>query len=621
MAFCLQPVIQVDPEKCVNCHKCVEACPLKLCNDGSGTSVVVNSDLCLGCGECVKACTHGARHGIDDSESFFNAVNQHIPFIAISAPSVASEFDYKKFNSFLVSLGAEAIFDVSFGAELTIKSYLEYMKTKKPDCVISQPCPVIVDYIQLYHPELIPWLAPVDSPMMHTIKMIREYFPQYENVKILVVSPCYAKRHEFNECGVSCWNVTFHSFSEFIKDNGINIDTYEEREFDGPHAERGVLFPIPGGLMRTAAREVPLISNLTRKIEGKPDVYNYLFNLAAKKRAGEKPLFQLVDCLNCSRGCNFGGGTDNNGRDIDEVESRIENLAQRNIAAQKRHEKKFHLFSFGSKKTGSPYSALVNKYWKPGLYDRTYQDLSHIFFDEVKLPTDAEIKSVFQKMHKRTERDILDCGACGYNNCHDMAVAIYNGFNRPENCRHYMTLEIAELIEQMNSNVDSIGRLLDDCTNSYAGLDEYSRQGNNGIGTVSDAINKIDSYSESLSNTTHLIKKIADRTNLLALNASIEASHAGSAGSGFGVVAQEIRKLAENTNKETATIQKNLSEITSLIANSVQNASGTKEVFAHVVSLTDTVRQHHEKILETIKMQQSQTKKMIETISGVNNEL
>jgi ferredoxin len=46
----LPPVIDIDPEKCENCHKCISVCPVKFCNDGSGEEVHVNSDLCIGCG-------------------------------------------------------------------------------------------------------------------------------------------------------------------------------------------------------------------------------------------------------------------------------------------------------------------------------------------------------------------------------------------------------------------------------------------------------------------------------------------------------------------------------------------------------------------------------------------
>ena len=91
----------------------------------------------------------------------------------------------------------EAFFDVSFGAELTVKSYINYIKKNNPATVIAQPCPAIVNYIQIYRPELIEYLSPCDSPMLHTVKMIHKYYPQYAQHKVIAVSPCYAKKREF----------------------------------------------------------------------------------------------------------------------------------------------------------------------------------------------------------------------------------------------------------------------------------------------------------------------------------------------------------------------------------------------------------------------------------------
>ena len=192
----LSKIIKIDEEKCISCHKCIAACPIKFCNDGSKDCVNVNNDMCIGCGACILACTHSARHIIDDSDDFFNSLSKKEKFIAISAPALISTFpdNYKKFIAYLENIGIETIFDVSFGAELTVKSYIDFIKEKNPKTVIAQPCSAIVTYIQIYQPELLAYLAPVDSPMIHTIKMIDEYFPQYKNYNVLVISPCIAKK-------------------------------------------------------------------------------------------------------------------------------------------------------------------------------------------------------------------------------------------------------------------------------------------------------------------------------------------------------------------------------------------------------------------------------------------
>lgn len=305
----LSHILDVNEEKCVNCHKCIAVCPIKYCNDGSGNTVKVNNDMCIGCGACIKACTHDARSYCDDTKKFTEALTRKEKMVAIVAPAIAANLpgEYLKINTLLKELGIDAVFDVSFGAELTVKSYVDHIVNNKPKAVISQPCPAIVTYIQIYQPELLQYLAPADSPMMHTMKMIKKYYTKYSNHKIVVISPCVAKRREFEEVGIGDFNVTIKSLKKLIDDNEIDLSQYSETEYDNPPAERAVLFSTPGGLLRTAEREVPTIGQISRKIEGQGSIYPYLENLNQQIISGYAPV--LIDCLNCHVGCNGGPGT------------------------------------------------------------------------------------------------------------------------------------------------------------------------------------------------------------------------------------------------------------------------------------------------------------------------
>jgi iron only hydrogenase large subunit-like protein len=319
----LASIIAVDKNKCVSCHACIAACPVKYCNNGSAEAVSVNSDLCIGCGSCIKACSHEARSYIDDSTAFFHDLG-NVPMVAIVAPAVAANFpnQYLRLNGWMKRSGIEAAFDVSFGAELTIKSYLEHIKANKPKMVISQPCPAIVTYIQIYQPELLDYLAPADSPMLHTIKMIKEFYPHFRNHRVAVISPCVAKKREFDETGFGDYNVTFHSIHNHFQDNHLSLTSFDEVDYDNPPAERAVLFSTPGGLLRTAEREIPEAAGFSRKIEGPHSIYNYLKKLPDTLRSGFNPL--LVDCLNCEMGCNGGTGTDSSEKSPDEIEHLVE---------------------------------------------------------------------------------------------------------------------------------------------------------------------------------------------------------------------------------------------------------------------------------------------------------
>jgi fatty acid desaturase len=79
----LTPVISVIEDKCINCHSCIAACPIKFCNDGSGDHVKVNHDTCIGCGACIVACTHEARVGVDDTEKFFEGLRRRERIVTV----------------------------------------------------------------------------------------------------------------------------------------------------------------------------------------------------------------------------------------------------------------------------------------------------------------------------------------------------------------------------------------------------------------------------------------------------------------------------------------------------------------------------------------------------------
>ncbi len=725
----LPKVVHVDAYKCVNCHKCISVCPVKFCNNGFGDHVEINQDLCIGCGECIRGCQHEARIIIDDFDIFMQALKAKEKIVAVIAPAIAVEYPnlYKKFNGWLKSLGVSGFFDVSFGAELTIKSYLDHVKNNNPKAVISQPCPAIVSFIEIYHPELLKYLAPVDSPMMHTIKLIKNYYPQFKYHKVLIVSPCIAKKREFTEVGLGDFNVTMKKFTEYIENNKINLNFYNEVEFDNDPAERAVLFSTPGGLLRTAERENPSIINITRKIEGPATIYHYLSNLINDIKNGNAPL--LIDCLNCEQGCNGGTGT-SRAKTTDEAETLVE---KRNIEMQKYYKSTNPIHS--KRLARRKIQKVVKKFWGENLYNKKYLDLSYGNFQaNIKIPSQTEVENIYKSLLKESESDFLNCGACGYNNCKEMATAIYNKINKKENCFHYekkfFTSSINEMMKKMEhfskgdltialdySQDDNIGeiyknfnnainnirsllsslinaiyatasvsdQLSSSCEEMAAGAKEQSiqtleitnaieemtstivettknsskavevakkagsiaREGGTVIVNTIEGMNKIAEVVEKSSGTVlalgkssyqigeivQVIDEIADQTNLLALNAAIEAARAGEQGRGFAVVADEVRKLAERTTKATKEIAlmiKMIQKETDAAVSSMQ--SGRNEVECGKVladkaakSLNNIIQGSQEvvdiiTIVSDVSQEQTKTAEHINfRVEGINN--
>ncbi|MDR2501504.1 MAG: methyl-accepting chemotaxis protein [Treponema sp.] len=617
----LTPVIYLDNKKCVNCHACISACPVKYCMDGTGEAILINHDLCIGCGSCIHVCKRGARKVIDDGEAFFKALERKEKIAAIVAPAVASNFPdrYLHLNGYLKSLGVEAVFDVSFGAELTVYSYAQYLKEKNPRLIIAQPCPAIVTFLELFHPRLLGALAPADSPMLHTIKMIREFYPQYRGCRVLAVSPCIAKRREFDETGIGDFNVTFITLKEHFEKNRIDLASYRPLPYDNPPAERAVAFPMPGGLLRTLSRYIPGIWDQTRKIEGVDQIYNYLTELDASLAKGGRQSASLVDCLNCDRGCNGGPGTSQFHAPMNEIEYAIHERVEQ---AERQYAQR------SPKKTFQKLNLLIKGYWKAGLYNRAYQDRSGGY--TIKEPTEAEYWEIYKTIGKFTVDDIYDCNACGYGSCRKMAKAIYNKLNVPKNCLHYnlillnkqdtlamlnqeMKLRVdrslavidsmnrliemvsakmsrqsesvdhsSQAIESMIASIHSTSEVSQKKRDTVRELVEIAGKGQNSMRETIQSVEEIAKSVDGIAATIKLIGGIAANTNLLSMNAAIEAAHAGDAGAGFSVVAGEIRRLSEDTRTNSRNIAATLSSIIAGIRISSSRSSQTDNLIGAI---------------------------------------
>ena len=139
-------------------------------------------------------------------------------------------------------------------------------------------------------------------------------------------------------------------------------------------------------------------------------------------------------------------------------------------------------------------------------------------------------------------------------------------------------------VEQMIGNISSVNQSMDKMARSFNDLRENSQVGIDKLRAVSERISQIEGQSQMLQEANVAIANIASQTNLLAMNAAIEAAHAGEAGKGFAVVADEIRKLSETSSAQSKTIGVQLNNIKESI-NEVVNASSETSVAFESVSV------------------------------------
>ncbi|QEJ96411.1 methyl-accepting chemotaxis protein [Treponema phagedenis] len=174
-------------------------------------------------------------------------------------------------------------------------------------------------------------------------------------------------------------------------------------------------------------------------------------------------------------------------------------------------------------------------------------------------------------------------------------------------------------IEQMVANIFSITEILEKTDNTIITLVSATDEGKNAIAMSNSVTQKISEESGSILEASAVIQHIASQTNLLAMNAAIEAAHAGNAGKGFAVVADEIRKLAEESSMQgkaiTATLKMLLGEIETLFVSS----KTVEEKFAAIFDLSDQVKVMSNRLMESMKEQENGSKEVLTAIEDINS--
>lgn len=357
------PSIKRHETKCVLCGKCKDVCKKKL---GVADYWKYDSEdiVCINCGQCANVCPVGAITEQDDSAALIDAIknkNKKVIFIVSPASRVSlgemfnlptGTFVAGKLVSALKKLGADFVFDVTYGADLTIMEeateIINRIKENKNLPQFTSCCPAWVKFVETFYPQYIPNLSTCKSPISMQTKIIKTYFANTQNIDpkdlyICAITPCVAKKFEIKRPELSGIYgsdtnlvLSVRELAGLLKKQRLNFKTLKDSQFDSllpTGSGAGIIFGASGGVMEAALRTAHFLTTgkqpekdflCFKKLRGYNDTkvasvklldktlkVGSIFGTNSARRVLDKlkqKKFDFIEVMACPNGCVGGGG-------------------------------------------------------------------------------------------------------------------------------------------------------------------------------------------------------------------------------------------------------------------------------------------------------------------------
>lgn len=431
----LEPLVNIDSKKCTNCFTCVRICPVKAISANTkALNPTIKKDRCIGCGDCIKACVPGAiyyRNTLDDAMIMLKSKAKKV---AIVSPSISTEFeditDYRKFVQMIKSLGIDHVNEVSFAVDMLAMKYRELFDAFKGRYYISSCDPVVVSFVEKYHPNLINNLVPYVSPMIAMAKIVRKKYG--DDIKVIYIGPDIASKDvalRFGEDGKVDVVLTFPELRQLFESMQIDENTVEYSEFDTPAGYKGSLYPLRNGFIQAADIDENLLTSNVISVEGKKQMLESINEFESNVKTIHRHLHVT-----------YGNSLQGPG---------ISNLGNKLL-------KEHQVIKYANKR--------LTNFFRAEWYDNIMKyyniDYSREFkADDQRLPEPPREKIIeAMKLMNYRESRHTDCSQCGYSTCKDFAMDMAKGIVIPEMCptfairnSKYFTETLHELNEKLAS--------------------------------------------------------------------------------------------------------------------------------------------------------------------------
>lgn len=417
-------------------------------DENSKYAVSINSGKCINCGKCMDICSKNAVKYRDDTELFFSDLESSgkgISVIVSSALRTLYPRKYKNILGYLKSAGVNHIYSCDTGADINALITAEYMKKNPSEKgFISSSCYPVVSFIEKYHTELTKKLVPVQSDAVCTAIFARKYLKN--NDKFAFIGSCISKKAEFESSeteGYISYNITIKNLVRKLA--GTDISQYSSCE-ETPYSA-GALYAFPGG-MKKNLDIIMNKNNFISSADGNDFIYEYIIRHGENmKKSSEIPV--ISELMNCRNGCNFTGAVSSSAGKYD-IKCSENTFTNEFISC--------HISSCNYNDILSERFSMINQ----NDFIRKFNAEASVKYPEI---TNKQINEAFISMRKNDKiSQNINCGACGYKKCYDMACAVARGYDHASNCIHYMKDELSESKKQINFYQTELTSLIEEKT-------------------------------------------------------------------------------------------------------------------------------------------------------------
>ena len=405
------PIIGFKPANCQHCYKCVRTCNVKAITIKEKQAQIMN-DKCILCGQCLANCPQNAKILLSDLERVKQYIKSGETTIVSLAPSYLGVLNYKTSGQVITALkqlGFTYVRETSEGAAFVTREYTKLLEEGKMTNILTTSCPSINDLIEIYYPSLVPYMAPIDSPMIAHGKLLRKAFP---NAKIIFLGPCISKKREALEdnrtCGYIDAVLNFQEFEDWLQEEGILLSELPDSVPDNQNPEVNRLYPITSGVLSSVLATKETASDKYRKfyVHGMKNCVDLFQSMERGEITNS-----FIEVNLCTGGCIKGPMINRNTISRFKVKMDMEDAIPKK-PVEKEYFSKFPEIS-----------------------------IQHTFLDRSPkdpMPTEEQIAHILRKLGKTKTEHMLNCGACGYASCREKAIAIYQGKAELSMCIPYI---------------------------------------------------------------------------------------------------------------------------------------------------------------------------------------